>query len=290
MQVSDSSTLNLKKTQEIRNMALDRNSIPQVISSEELVAEILDTNNKYQSLLDFAHNVGNSYTSNGKVARISQPKETAVAVNEGDALSADSDIKYALVNFSNYKFGNISQMSREWYEDTFADARANLASQVVRSHQRASDSAALSVLGGSVDIAEKSVADAASLALGDLIDACSSLSWHGMLPSVYCSAQQYHQLKGLEIASASLSPAGEVLGLTWIPCDLPSASASGDVVCYVGDISRELCVSDKGLRVAIDSESSVANALNGMQNIVSYHRFSLGLWGDGSSLSKIVLA
>ncbi len=268
-------------------MALSENNSPQLINSEELVREILDTNNKYQSLLDFAHNVGPSYL-NGAVARINTPKATAVAVSEGDALSVSSDVEYALVNFSQYKFGNLTQFSNAWYEDAYADARANLASQIVRSHQRASDSAVLGLLAGSTDIAELEVSDISSLALSDLIDACSSLSWHGMLPSVYCSAQQYHALKGLELANACLSPAGEILNMTWVPVDFPTAS-SGDPILYVGDISRELCVSDKGLRIAIDRESSVANSVNDQENIISYHRFALGLWGDGSSLSKIVL-
>ncbi len=271
-------------------MALDRSSNPQVINSEALVSEILDTSNKYQSLLDFAHNVGPNYTSNGAVARVSQPKPVAVAVAEGAALSVPADAEYALVNFAEYKFGNMTQMSLEWYNDAFNDARANLASQIVRSHQRASDAAVLEVLDGSVNIAEKEVADVASLALSDLLDACSSLQWYGMLPAVYCSSQQYHQFKLLEVSEGLLSPAGEVLGMTWIPVNIPAAASSDDVIAYAGDISRELAVSDKGLRVSLDTESNVANAVNDMQNIVSYHRFALGLWGDGSALGKIVLA
>lgn len=86
-----------------------------------------------------------------------------------------------------------------------------------------------------------------------------------------------------------LSQAGELLGMVWGPTDLPAASASGDPVLYVGDLSRELAVSDKVLRISLDTEPDVANAVNDMENIVSYHRFNPGLWGDGNSLSKVVI-
>jgi hypothetical protein len=47
----------------------------------------------------------------------------------------------------------------------------------------------------------------------------------------------------------------------------------------VGDQSREVAVSDNGLRIAADGESSAANEINGQVSVFSYHRFSLGLWG-----------
>ena len=93
-----------------------------------------------------------------------------------------------------------------------------------------------------------------------------------------------------EVASGLLSESGHLLGMTWVPIDLPAASASGDLVLMVGDLSREVAVSDKGLRIAADGESSAANAINDQVSVFSYHRFSLGLWGNGSSLVRVVIA
>ena len=59
----------------------------------------------------------------------------------------------------------------------------------------------------------------------------------------------------------------------------------------VGDQIREAAVSDNGLRIAADGESSAANEINGQVSVFSHHRFSLGLWGgNDSSLVRVVIA
>ncbi|MDB4634657.1 hypothetical protein OAG76_04545 [Rubripirellula sp.] len=271
-------------------MALSHTSTTALSSAENLVKDILSINDASQSLKSLCHQVGPDSVNNGSVARIATPLATALSVAEGAALLADTELTFSIADMLPHKYGNKVSYSTEWEQDSVASARQRLAEDIVRSHQRASDAVVLAAVAASADIPINQVADITTMNLDDLLLASAVLRWRGMLANVYCSSNIFNTLKSKELAAGVLSPAGEILGLTWIPCDLPQPTVSGDVVCLVGDIANELVVSDAGLRVNVDAQSSAANAISDQVSVFSYERYSLGAWGDGGGLTRIELA
>ena len=271
-------------------MAQSLSQNPQVAHAEKLVADILDANSKYDSLISLVHQAGPDRVHNGAAIRVDQALDKAVAVAEGEPLSANTSVVYSLADLLPHKFGNLVNYSREWEEDSMEAARKNLALDIVRSHQKASDEVVQAALLASVSIAATPVADAASLTINDVYASAAVLKFHGMLPNVYCNFGVYNQLKTLESAAGHLGDPLSVLGMNWVPVDFSAATASGDILLCIGDISKEFVAGRKPLRVHVDGESSAANLINDRLSVFSYDRFSLGEYGSGDCLSKVVLA
>ena len=75
-----------------------------------------------------------------------------------------------------------------------------------------------------------------------------------------------------------------------MPSNLGPVDSSGDLLALVGAVDQELCVSDMGLSISVDSESSALNALNDSVTVYSRQRFALGYHGDGNGLAGIEVA
>ncbi len=270
-------------------MAQSNTSNPQVSPAELLVRDILDINDKSNSLLDLCYQADSSRVRNGAAVRIASPLSKAVPVLEGAELTADAEMEFSLAEMTQHKFGNRVSYTTQWEEDSMASAREMLSRDIIRSHQRASDEVVIDELVASTAIPEVSAASLAGVSLSNILDAASSLRWQGMLPNLYCSWSVLNQLKNLELANGVLSDPAELLGLTWIPCDIPEATESGDLLLMVGDISKELVAADKGLRVSVDTQSSITNALSGKVAVFSYQELAVGAYGSGAGLTKITL-
>ncbi|MDB4770922.1 hypothetical protein OAG60_02480, partial [bacterium] len=203
-------------------MALSHSVTTSVSSAENLVSDILSINDASQSLKTLCHQVGPSAVNNGAVARIATPLATALSVAEGAALLADTELSFAIADLLPHKYGNKVSYSTEWEGDSIKSARLRLAEDIVRSHQRASDAVVLAAVAGSANIPINQVTDVTSMNLDDILLASAILRWRGMLPNVYCSNNIFNTLKSKELAAGVLGPASEILGLTWVPCNIPA--------------------------------------------------------------------
>ncbi len=270
-------------------MAQSRPNNPQVIQSQRLVDVILDIEDKSPSLLSQCLQVSVEHLSNGVAVSVASQMLDAVEVAEGDPVGQETDVTVSRALMAETKSRNSVACTTEILEDSMESFRESIANEVVASHKRYSDKYIADLLKGSVNVADVNIADASSLALSDISAAASTVRFLGSLPYVYCSVGVYHQLRELESVAGYQSEVGLVNGLVWQPADLGSPSVSGDLVALVGDVSNHLVAADGGLRVNVTTESTAADAVNGLARIYSNHRFAVGEYGSSVGLSKITL-
>ncbi|MDA8967975.1 hypothetical protein N9F76_01640, partial [bacterium] len=86
------------------------------LSKQKILDHIVDVNDKSVSIISHCYDAGSSLIHDGAVVRIVSGLDTAVAVAEGELLSADTDVTIAQASMSSYKFGDKVVYSSEAYE------------------------------------------------------------------------------------------------------------------------------------------------------------------------------
>ena len=270
-------------------MAQSHTANPQ-LSNDKLAKEIGNIYDKSVSLLSLCLQADPALVHDGKVVSVSSRIDTAVAVAEGDPISTDTDMSVVQTDMIGTKSRNHVILSNEILEDSMESFRLTLLEEVAQSHKRYSDAYIANLIQSAALIPDVNVASTSALTLLDIHAACIAVNFNGILPDLFCSQEVYFALKDKEVEAGLLSEAGSVAGLRWVPVSIGPASASGDLVAFVGDPKDHFVVADHKLRVALDSQSSAANALHDQSSLFSNHRFSVGQYQSvGTGLAKITI-
>ena len=270
-------------------MSLNRVNDAALVHAENLVNHIQDIHSEEQSLLSQCFQLPPNKLHNSKVAKLGGMLPEAVEIaEEGSLASVDADLTFAIADLDEHKLMNKLSYSSEWEEDSNEAGRQQISKQLVRSFVEKSDEIVVNKLKS--ELSNVSVTGLASLSVSDLHDAISGLRFPGNLPAIYCNQQVYAHIKGLEAAAGFMSDAGLLLGYVWMPSNLGPVDSSGDMLALVGSVDQELCVSDMGLSISVDSESSALNALNDSVTVYARQRFALGYHGDGNGFAGIEVA